>query len=151
MAFMESPPSSWCRQHFMEQQEQQIRIQFYSWHQCVVKTVVSAVLMGRMLEALGDDEGLTWCIGPSQVRHDVCLCLSQREEIQRLCGDRTLLQSSGTTLGGIKCIIIRDNMDDDKEPTLHMQTKPDSDGNSNFIVVAKSHKGKRLCQWCLSE
>lgn len=116
-----------------------------------MKTVVSAVLMGRTLELLGDDEGLTWCIGLSQVRHDVCLCLSQKEEVMKLCGDRALLCECGPTIKGMKCIIIRDNMDDDKEPTLHMKTKPDSDGKWNFIVIARTHRGKRLCQSCLSE
>lgn len=70
------------------------------------------------------------------------LPLSQTEEIKKLVGNRTGFSACGPTIAGMKCMLLNDHLDNDPEYYLNMKTKADKDGNSYFICVGKTLKGK---------
>ncbi|XP_040886776.1 profilin-1 [Toxotes jaculatrix] len=60
------------------------------------------------------------------------------EEIKRLAGRRDDFGQSGPFIAGIKCRMIRDNMDDDKMYSLDLKTAKDAEGNTYNVCVGKS-------------
>jgi len=62
------------------------------------------------------------------------------EEIKRLAGDRSSFGQSGPLIGGMKCRLIRDNMDTDGMYNLDLKSSADADGNAYNVCVGKSVK-----------
>ncbi|XP_076580376.1 profilin-1 [Chaetodon auriga] len=60
------------------------------------------------------------------------------EEIKRLIGDRPTFHSSGPVIGGRKCMLLRDQMDDDTSYALNLKTKADEQGVCFSVCVGKS-------------
>ncbi|KAJ8342207.1 hypothetical protein SKAU_G00321350 [Synaphobranchus kaupii] len=71
-----------------------------------------------------------------------CLSSITPQEIQQLMSkDRNELMAKGVILGGMKCLLIRDGMDDEQEPSMDLKAKGhDCVG----ITIAKSNKGQSL-------
>ncbi|XP_023257787.1 profilin-1-like [Seriola lalandi dorsalis] len=60
------------------------------------------------------------------------------EEIKRLAGKRSDFGQSGPLIGGVKCRMIRDNMDNDGMFSLDLKTAADASGNAFSVCVGKS-------------
>uniref|UniRef100_A0A3Q3WID6 Profilin n=1 Tax=Mola mola TaxID=94237 RepID=A0A3Q3WID6_MOLML len=60
------------------------------------------------------------------------------EEIKMLCGDRKSFQMCGPSIGGKKCFVLKDEMDEDGMHVLNLKTTKDNDGNAYLISVGKA-------------
>uniref|UniRef100_A0A3B4VNM2 Profilin n=1 Tax=Seriola dumerili TaxID=41447 RepID=A0A3B4VNM2_SERDU len=58
------------------------------------------------------------------------------EEIKRLAGTRKDFGQSGPLIGGVKCRMIRDNMDNDGMFSLDLKTAADASGTAYNVCVA---------------
>ncbi|KAM7366718.1 hypothetical protein PAMP_016129 [Pampus punctatissimus] len=62
------------------------------------------------------------------------------EEIKKLAGDRKDFCQNGTHVGGVKCRLIRDNMEMEGVYCVHLKTSADGEGNSYNVCVGRTHK-----------
>ncbi|XP_051248591.1 profilin-1-like [Dicentrarchus labrax] len=60
------------------------------------------------------------------------------EEIKRLAGNRSSFRTDGPTIAGMKCMMLRDQMDEDQVFTLDLKTSKQDDGQAYSICVGKS-------------
>lgn len=73
-----------------------------------------------------------------------CLSLSQAEEVKTLAGDRSGFQGAGPSVAGYKCMVLKDQMDDESSYCLNMKTKHDADNKSYTMVVGKTNQSKTV-------
>ncbi|XP_033465536.1 profilin-1 [Epinephelus lanceolatus] len=59
-------------------------------------------------------------------------------EIKRLAGDTNALRSNGPTIGGMKCMFIRDNSDDPHILSMDLKSVKDEQGNTRCVCVGVS-------------
>ncbi|XP_070849532.1 profilin-1 [Chaetodon trifascialis] len=62
------------------------------------------------------------------------------EEIKRLVGDRSNFSASGPVIGGRKCMLLRDQMEDETCYALNLKTKADEQGHCYSVCVGRSHQ-----------
>jgi len=60
------------------------------------------------------------------------------EEIKRLAGSRKDFGQSGPVIAGMKCRLIRDNLDTDGLFCLDLKSSADAEGNAYNVCVGKS-------------
>lgn len=77
-------------------------------------------------------------MGPDWMITSLLVSLSQLEEIKMLCGDRKSFQMCGPSIGGKKCFVLKDEMDEDGMHVLNLKTTKDNDGNAYLISVGKA-------------
>ncbi|KAM7376814.1 hypothetical protein PAMA_013540 [Pampus argenteus] len=61
-------------------------------------------------------------------------------EIKQLAGKRQSFCQSGVHIGGLKCRLLRDDMDTEGIYCLHLKTSADSEGNAYNVCVGQSLK-----------
>lgn len=71
-----------------------------------------------------------------------CLSLPQAEEIRKLAGKRDTFGQCGPCVGGMKCRMLRDNMEDEKMYSLDLKSAADAEGNTYSVCVGKSKQGE---------
>ncbi|KAG9346413.1 hypothetical protein JZ751_006724 [Albula glossodonta] len=60
---------------------------------------------------------------------------------QLMASDRSSLFSTGVTMGGVKCTVLRDNLNTDQNHTMDLKTKSSDTQPDTFnITVGKSNK-----------
>ncbi|GLD72577.1 profilin-1-like protein, partial [Lates japonicus] len=60
------------------------------------------------------------------------------EEIRKLAGKRDTFGQCGPCVGGMKCRMLRDNMEDEKMYSLDLKSAADAEGNTYSVCVGKS-------------
>ncbi|KAM3590651.1 uncharacterized protein V6R79_013767 [Siganus canaliculatus] len=60
------------------------------------------------------------------------------EEVKKILGDRSGFMMSGPTVGGMKCFMIRDQLDTDQEWLMPLKTKASEGKKVQPITVGKS-------------
>ncbi|XP_071315461.1 profilin-1 [Trachinotus anak] len=60
------------------------------------------------------------------------------EEIKKLLADRSGFAQCGPCISGVKCRMLRDNMDDEGIFTLNLKTASDAEGNTYSVSVGKT-------------
>lgn len=72
----------------------------------------------------------------------VFLCIFQSQEIDVLIGkDRESFYTSGMTLGGKKCSVLRDSLHDDGDWTMDIRTKSGVGEPTYNVTVGRAGKG----------
>lgn len=64
----------------------------------------------------------------------------QVDEIKRLAGTRTDFGASGPCVGGMKCRMLRDNLDDEGLHSMQLKTVADGSGNAYMVCIGKTCK-----------
>ncbi|XP_008323802.1 profilin-2 [Cynoglossus semilaevis] len=62
------------------------------------------------------------------------------DEIKRLAGTRTDFGASGPCVGGMKCRMLRDNLDDEGLHSMQLKTVADGSGNAYMVCIGKTCK-----------
>ncbi|XP_053716256.1 profilin-2-like [Synchiropus splendidus] len=67
-------------------------------------------------------------------------CEIKNEEIAKLVGDRSGFSQSGPYVAGVKCRLLRDEMDDPQVMTMRLKTVADCSGCCYPVCIGKSKK-----------
>ncbi|XP_069031694.1 profilin-1-like [Embiotoca jacksoni] len=62
------------------------------------------------------------------------------EEIKKLVGDRSTFSQCGVHIGGIKCRLLRDQLDEEGSYCMQLKTAADADGKTYGMCVGKTLK-----------
>lgn len=62
--------------------------------------------------------------------------------MKKLTSNRSDFGQNGPKIGGLKCRLIRDNMDTDGMFCLDLKTSQDTEGNTYNVCVGKTQKGE---------
>ncbi|CAF90257.1 unnamed protein product [Tetraodon nigroviridis] len=71
------------------------------------------------------------------------------EELQLLSKDRHALQQ-GMTIGGHRCVLLRDDLDTEDIFTINLKTRADAQGNRYCISIGKSKQAFIIVKGALS-
>ncbi|KAJ8342204.1 hypothetical protein SKAU_G00321320 [Synaphobranchus kaupii] len=104
-----------------------------SWDAYIQNLMESGQLVDAAICGCTAGDEYVWASHPGG-----CLSSITPQEIQQLMSkDRKELMAKGVILGGMKCLLIRDGMDDELEPSMDLKSTGD---NCLSITIAKSDK-----------
>uniref|UniRef100_A0A8D2ZW48 Uncharacterized protein n=1 Tax=Scophthalmus maximus TaxID=52904 RepID=A0A8D2ZW48_SCOMX len=80
--------------------------------------------------------------GKVQPGEDESRWTSQRK-IKKLMSNRANFSKCGPFIAGKKCMMLRDDLDEEKMYTLQLRTSTDAEGNNYSVCVGKTLSGKK--------